>query len=179
MRGPERPRAISLPGFTFDTVFHSLYTPVDSVLRRTSCTCLLPVAGTLCDECGGLPPFHPKPRQVRWNLMNYSAASKVGAAAEPLIQGAAPGDIMERGRRSPMASWSHLAQLHIQNQPRAHPCRRKELPFVLSAANRMKWGGETPSPAMLRDAVEGAGGSTLLMQREPPGESLPQPLTCS
>lgn len=111
--------------------------------------------------------------------MNYSAASKVGAATEPLIQRAAPGDVMERGRRSPMAPWSHLAQLPIQNQPRARPSRCKELLFVLSATNRMKWGGETPSPAMLRDAVEGAGGSTLLMQCEPPGESLPQPLTCS
>lgn len=42
---------------------------------------------------------------------------------------------MERGERSLMASWSHLAQFPVQNMLGPHPL---PLLFVLSARNRAK-----------------------------------------
>lgn len=86
-----------------------------------------------------------------------------GAAAEALMQGAAPGDAVERGRRSPMAPRSHLAELLIKNQPRPHPLSmQRTVLCVFCQKEEEMAGGRRGTPTkqclkasgqLLRDAV--------------------------
>lgn len=92
-----------------------------------------------------------------------------GAAAEAPIQGAAPGDVVERGRRSlmvPPGTASHPKSAQIPSLPNAKNCSLCFLPET--GGNGGGGTRYTPNRAVLRaraqfhgDAVEGAGGSTL------------------
>jgi len=66
----------------------------------------------------------------------------VGAAAEALIQGAAPGDMVESGQRSPMAPQCHLAQLPIPNQPRPHPLLMQRTALCALCQKQEEMGGK-------------------------------------